>query len=201
MIFLYYVLLFLVAFVLGFFNISPWITGIILFCGFYILLLQRNPLLFGKDTEKMVLYLKNSKQAYLQFLYHIFHDDLESAERPLMKVKSKVHRRIGEVMIFSKQKRYDEAKQAISEMKDNYVKWYYRAAIALEERDYDTYRECLPKINNETYRILIEAEEKRTYGHIEEALKIVKLQIPKLRGIKLLSAVHYLDELEKEKIH
>ncbi|MDP4164536.1 MAG: hypothetical protein Q8898_15680, partial [Bacillota bacterium] len=54
------------------------------------------------------------------------------------------------------------------------------------------------RVKNSTYRIWLEAEEARCNGDIQKAIRMIDEQMPKLRGLKLLSASEYRKELEQD---
>jgi hypothetical protein len=192
----WFVLLFFVAVTLGFLQIPLWISLIVI-VSFSIFIFMMNPLLFGKDADKMMDYLRKSKHPYYKFLYHFLQGNLEVAEKSIDRI-SKRYKDISKVMLFAKQERNEEAIALLENMKDNGYKWYYRSAIALQENDLKTYEINKSKIKDPVLHTWLEVEEKRLAGKVQDAIQMIDEQIPKLKGIKLLSAVYYREELNQE---
>lgn len=184
---------------MGVFDVPQWIF-LLVFIPFVLALLFMSyyPVLFERDVNKIMNFLRKSKQAHYQFIYHFFNGDVEEAERALLRIRSNQMKVISYLMLLSKQKRYNEAKELLYQMNDNVYKWYYSAAIALHLDDHITYQQYKARVKDPVYRTWLEAEEKVREGKKTEALNILDEQIPKLRGLKLLSAIQYRKEINKE---
>lgn len=147
------------------------------------------PVLFERDVDKIMNFLRKSKQAHYRFIYHFFNGDAEEAEKALFRIRSNQMKVISYLMLLSKQKRYNEVKKLLYQMKDNVYKWYYGAAIALQLGDHSTYEHYKARVKDPVYRTWLEAEEKVREGKKEKALNLLDEQIPKLRCLKLLPAI------------
>ncbi|UQD52213.1 hypothetical protein C0971_09415 [Bacillus methanolicus] len=195
-----FLLLFAISFLMGVFDIPQWIF-LLVFIPFALTLLYRPYYLvfFEKDVNKIMNFLKKSKQSNYQFIYHLFNDDVTKAEKELLRIRSSQLKIISYLILLSKQKRYNEAKELLQQMKENVHKWYYGAAIALQLGDHSTYQQYKAKVKDPVYRTWLEAEERVHEGKKTEALNMLDEQIPKLRGLKLLSAIQYRKEIREER--
>ncbi|MGW6382980.1 hypothetical protein [Peribacillus butanolivorans] len=83
-------------------------------------------------------------------------------------------------------------------MKDNKDKSYYGAVISLHEGNQNSYNSYKEQIKDTVYLSWLEAEELVLEGNKNEAIAILDEQIKHLRGLKLLSAVHYRDSMTQD---
>ncbi|WP_226678226.1 hypothetical protein [Mesobacillus jeotgali] len=153
------------------------------------------PVLFEKDPDKIMTFMRKSKQPQFQFYYHFFNDELEEAEDKLPKIKSPFYQKLNHVNLLIKRKQYDEAEELASGLKDNMYKWYSLAGIALEQDDRESYRNYKEKVRNPFYQRLLELEEMVHDGKKEMVLAELENMIPALRGLKLLSVIQYKQDL------
>jgi hypothetical protein len=195
--FLLLVLIF--AFLIGFFQIPIWI----MFSGVAVMLvfsLIRNPLLFGRDTEKIIAYLKKSRRPYMQFLYHFGNYDLPEAEKEMGKIRSEKSKRIAEMMLRMEQKQFGKAKELLRQMGGNNSKWYALAYIAMSEGDTEAFKQQKEKIKDNFLLKTLEVDQVVYDGNREEAVAMLEAMIPKLKGFKLLSAVLYRKHIQEGRI-
>ncbi|WP_213371755.1 tetratricopeptide repeat protein [Mesobacillus boroniphilus] len=164
--------------------------GVYMFKSFY-------PVLFEKNPEKVLNYLKNSKHPHFPFFYYFFNDQLEEAEQKLSQIKSPNYQRLNHVNLLVKRKQYDEAEELAQGLKDNVYKWYSLAGIAIERGDLKSYKIYREKVRNPFYRKLLEMEEMVQDGEKEKVISELENLIPDLRGSKLLSVIEYKQELLK----
>lgn len=184
----------LFAFLMGVFQVPIWIMyGVLVVVLVFIMF--RNPLLFGKDAEKMVAYLKKSKAPYLQFLYHFLHRDLSAAEQARGKIRSKKLKRNSELMLLMERKQYREAKELLTQMGGHKTKWYALADIAINEDDAEAFKQNKEKITDTFFLKTLEVDQAIYDGKKEEAIALLDNMIPKLRGYKLLTAVQYRKQI------
>ncbi|MEH7082522.1 hypothetical protein V7139_07265 [Neobacillus drentensis] len=140
-------LIVLFAFMMGFFQVPIWIMyGVLV--GVLILILYRNPLIFGKDAEKIMAYLKKSKAPYMQFLFHFLNGDLSAAEQVMGKIRSKKSKRNSELMLLMEKKQYGKAKELLREMGGHKTKWYALSDIAIKESDLEAFKQNKAKITD-----------------------------------------------------
>lgn len=161
-----------------------------------ILYLTMYPILFERDIEKVKGFLKKSNQAYYQFIYYLFDGDEEEAANQIQKIKNKQLKNINHVLLLTKQKKYEEAKQMLSYSKDNVYKWYYGAVIALEQGNKEDYELYKSKIKEPLYLFFLELEEMVKDGKKEQVIPLLNDKMKELRGLKLLTAAHYKKEIE-----
>jgi Tat protein secretion system quality control protein TatD with DNase activity len=84
------------------------------------------PIIFNPKRNVLDLLanlLRKSKQAHYRFIYHYFNGDVEEAEKALLQIRSNQMKVISYLMLLSKQKRYNVAKELLYQMKDNVYKW------------------------------------------------------------------------------
>jgi hypothetical protein len=155
------------------------------------------PVLFEKDPEKIMAFMKKSKQPQFQFYYYFFNDEFEEAEDKLHKIKSPFYQKLNHVNLLVKRKQYDEAEEMARGLKDNMYKWYSLAGIVIEQGDRESYRDYKEKVRNPFYRRLLELEEMVHDGKKEMVLSELENMIPNLRGLKLLSVIQYKQDLLK----
>ncbi|WHY69376.1 hypothetical protein [Neobacillus sp. SuZ13] len=180
----------LFAFLMGFFQVPIWIMyGVLVVV--LILILYRNPLIFGKDAEKIMAYLKKSKAPYIQFLYHFLNGNLSAAEQVRGKIRSKKSKRSSELMLLMERKQYGKAKELLREMAGHKTKWYALSDIAINEGDVDAFKQYKAKITDTFFLNMLEVDQAVYVGKKEEAVRLLDSLIPKLRGYKLLTAVQY----------
>ncbi|MBU8878739.1 hypothetical protein BGM26_07010 [Bacillus sp. FJAT-29790] len=193
-----YVILFFTALVMGIFDVPQWIINIvfILFV-FAILFILFYPILFEKNLNKIMKFLRKSKQPHYQFIYHMFNGDLQAAEKSIDRIRSKQLKLIDRIMLLVKQERFTDAKALIPQLKDSVYKWYYSAAIAIEEEDENTYENFKSRLKDPVYISWLEMEKMVRLGRKDEAFAMLDEQMKKLRGIKLLTAAQYKKELEE----
>ncbi|MBT2685046.1 hypothetical protein [Bacillus sp. ISL-37] len=155
------------------------------------------PVLFEKDPDKIMTFMKKSKQPQFQFYYYFFNDELEEAEDRLHKIKSPFYQKLNHVNLLVKREQYDEAEEMARGLKDNMYKWYSLAGIAIEQGDRESYRNYKEKVRNPFYRRLLELEEMVHDGKKEMVLAELENMIPNLKGLKLLSVIQYKQDLLK----
>ncbi|KAB2332282.1 hypothetical protein F7731_17070 [Cytobacillus depressus] len=193
-----YILLFFIALLMGFVGAPQWIVNIvfILFV-FVILYILFYPILFEKDLKKIMRFLRKSKQSHYQFIYHMFNGDMQVAEKSIERIRSKQLKNIDKIMLLVKQERFTDAKALLPQLRNSVYKWYYSAAIALEEKDEEAYKKFKSHLKDPIYISWLEMEEKVRLGRKDEALAMLDEQMATLRGLKLLSAAQYQKELEE----
>lgn len=196
---LWYLGLFVIAFLMGMLDVSPFLTFLAVALYIIVSIPYIMPLLWSKDTGRMFAYLKKSRNPYYRFLYSFLKGDLDAAGRIAGKMRAGRVKDMALAMLLLKRKQFDEARSLLTNFKDGTFKFYYLAVSSLEEGDeagYSTYR---GKVTDKDYQIWLEIEQHANKGRFSEALSMLDMQISNLRGIKLLSAVHYKDELLKRK--
>ncbi|MEH7074236.1 hypothetical protein [Neobacillus drentensis] len=184
----------LFAFIMGIFQVPIWIMYGILIVVFLFFML-RNPLLFGKDADKMMAYLRKSKAPHLQFLYHSFNKDLSTAEQALGKIRSKKSRQTSEVMLLMERKQYGKAKELLMKMAGHKTKWYALADIAINEGDVEALKQNKKKIKDAFFLKMLDVDQAVYAGKMDEAVGLLDTMIPTLRGYKLLAAVQYRKQI------
>lgn len=192
-------LVFIFALVMGFFQVPIWIMYsvlVIMIVFFFI----RNPLVFGKDPEKMVAYLKKSKAPQLQFLYHFLQRDLSAAEQVIGNIRSKKAKQHSELMLLRERKEYGKAKELLAKMSVHKTKWYMLADIAIQEEDPDSIKQYKEKINDAFLLNMLEVDQAIYDGKKDEAVALLENMIPKLRGYKLLTAVQLRKQILEGKV-
>lgn len=190
----FFVVIFFVNLLLGFMQASIWavivvnliIMGISMYKSFY-------PVLFEKDPEKIMEFLKNSKHPHFQFYYYFFNDQLDEAENKLHQIKSPDYKNLNEVNLLIKRKQFDEAKEKAHSVKK--YKWYTLAGIAIEQGDRESFKEYKEKVTEPFYRKLLEMEEQVQDGKKEKVISEIENLFPNLRGLKLLSVIQYKKDL------
>ncbi|AXN40685.1 hypothetical protein CN689_25865 [Peribacillus butanolivorans] len=164
----------------------------------YLFIFYYYPVLFGKNADKIKQYLRKSKISNYHFIYQLLYSNEAEAEKTLNRIKQKTARNHANVMLLTKQKKYKEAKAHLSKMKDNKDKSYYGAVISLHEGNQNSYNSYKEQIKDTVYLSWLEAEELVLEGYKNEAIAILDEQIKHLRGLKLLSAVHYRDSMTQD---
>jgi hypothetical protein len=160
-----------------------------------VFIMFRNPLLFGKDAEKMMAYLKKSKSPYLQFLYHFLHGNLSAADQAIGKIRSKKSKQNSELMLLMERKQYGKAKELLTQMGGHKTKWYALSDIAINEGDVEAFKQHKEKITDTFFLNMLEIDQAVYDGKKEEAVALLDNMIPKLRGNKLLTAVQYRKQI------
>jgi ABC-type transport system involved in cytochrome bd biosynthesis fused ATPase/permease subunit len=184
----------LFAFLMGIFQVPIWIMYAVLVAVLFFIMF-RNPLLFGKDAEKMMAYLKKSKSPYLQFLYHFLQGDLSAADQTMGKIRSKKSKRNSELMLLMERKQYGKAKEILTQMGGHKAKWYALSDIAINEGDVEAFKQNKEKITDIFFLKMLEVDQAVYDGKKEEAVGLLDKMIPKLRGYRLLTAVQYRKQI------
>ncbi|MFZ7946795.1 hypothetical protein [Neobacillus sp. 19] len=194
---LLFVLIF--AFLMGFFQVSIWImySVVVVVIVFF---LFRIPLLFGRDTEKMMNFLKKSKRPYMQFLYYLLNNDLPTAEKAIGNIRSGKMKRLAETMLLMEQKQFGKAKELSGQMGENKSKWYVLANIAMYEGDAAALKQYQEKIKDPFLLKMLEVDQAVCDGKKEEAVAMLEAIIPTLRGFKLLSAVQFRKRIQEGRV-
>ncbi|MGA9225148.1 MAG: hypothetical protein WB217_02270, partial [Mesobacillus sp.] len=96
-----------------------------------------------------------------------------------------------------KRKQYDEAEAMAKGLRNNMLKWYSLAGIAIEQGDLESYKVYKEKVKDSFYRKLLEMEEMVQDGKKEKVISELENLIPNLRGSKLLSVIQYKQDLLK----
>ena len=192
-------LVFVFALVMGFFQVPIWIMYAVLTV-MVIFFLIRNPLVFGKDSEKMMAYLKKSKVPHLHFLYHFLHGDLSAAEHVMGNIRSKKAKQGSELMLLRERKEFGKAKDLLAKMSGHKTKWYALSDIAIQEEDVDSLKQYKEKIHDTFLLNMLEVDQAVFDGKKEEAVALLGNMIPKLRGYKLLTAVHVRKQILEGKV-
>ncbi len=194
-----YIVLFILAFILSLLNAPTW-SFILLFFIFvlYYLNMQFYPLLLEKDVNKILDFLKTSRNKQHQFTYHFMQGNTYEAEQLLKQIKPKSLRDISTIMLLAKQKQYNEAKVLFSKLKENEYKWYYGAIISLNLGELDVFEKYKARIKNPVNISWIDMEQLLSEGKKAEVLSLLDKQLPRLRGLKLLSAYTYKKEITQE---
>lgn len=192
----FFIGIFLADLLLGFMQ-APIGLFILVNLVFILIFMLKNiyPVLFEKNPDKIMDFMKKSKYPQLQFYYYLFNDELEEAEDRLNKIKSPFYRRLNHVNLLVKRKQYDEAEEMARGLKDNMYKWYSLGGIALEQGDRKSFGEYKEKVRNPFYRRLLELDEMVHDGKKEKVLIELENMIPDLRGAKLLSVIQYKEDL------
>ncbi|WP_079504908.1 hypothetical protein [Mesobacillus jeotgali] len=195
---LFFILIFLADLLLGFMQAPVW-AFILVNLIFLLLFMLKSfyPVVFEKDPEKIMNFMKNSKHPHFQFFYYFFNDRLEEAENKLNQIKSPFYRRLNEVNLLVKRKQFSEAEELARGLKDSMYKWYSLAGIAMEQGDRESYQKYKEKVRNPFYRRLLEMDEMVHDGKKEEVLAELDHMIPNLRGSKLLSVIQYKQDISK----
>ncbi|WP_028778711.1 hypothetical protein [Shimazuella kribbensis] len=192
-------LVFVFASVLGYFQAPIWFMYGVL-AVMIIFFLIRNPLVFGKDPEKMMVYLKKSKAPHLQFLFYFLHGDLSAAEDAMGNIRSKKAKQGSKLMILMERKEYRKAKDLLAKMSGHKTKWYALSDIAIQEEDVDSFKQYKEKLNDTFLLNLLEVDQAVFDGKREEAVALLENMIPKLRGYKLLTAVQVRKQILEGKV-
>jgi hypothetical protein len=194
----FFIGLFLADLILGFMEAPVWLF-ILVNLVFILLFMFKSfyPVVFEKDPEKVMNFMKNLKHPHFQFFYYFFNDQLEEAESKMRQIKSPFYKKLNHVNLLVKRKQYDEAEEMAKGLKDNMYKWYSLAGIAIEQGDRESFWKYKGKVRNPFYRRLMELEEMVHDGKKETVLAELDEIIPKLRGSKLLSVIQYKKDLVK----
>ena len=194
-----YIVLFILAFILSLLDAPIW-SLVLLFILFvlYYLHTQFYPLLFEKDVNKILDFLKISKNKQHQFTYHLMLENTYEAEQLLKQIKSKSLKDLSVIMLLTKQKRYNEAKDLFFRLTDNEYKWYYGAIISLKLGELELFEEYKARLKNPVHISWIDMEQLLSEGKKAEVLSLLEKQLPTLRGLKLLSAYTYKKEITQE---
>ncbi|MDQ1000376.1 ABC-type transport system involved in cytochrome bd biosynthesis fused ATPase/permease subunit [Neobacillus niacini] len=190
---------FVLAILMGIFQVPIWIMYVVLILMFLIVL-SRNPLIFGKDAEKIMEYLKKSKAPYMQFLYYFLQGDLLEAERAAGKIRSKKTRLYSECMLLMERKQYEKAKELLAQMGGQKTKWYALADIAIKEGDVEAFKQNKERIKDTFFLQMLVVDQAIYEGKKEEADKLLENMIPRLKGYKLLTVVQYRKQISNGRI-
>ncbi|OCA90576.1 hypothetical protein A8F94_01455 [Bacillus sp. FJAT-27225] len=193
---LWYVALFFIALVLGFFQVSVFLSFMVIAVYIVLTFPLVTPLFWSKDTNKMMKYIKKSHNEYFKFLYRFLNGDLNEAETIASSMKKGKMRDIARVMLLIKNEQFSKARELLEPMKDSTFKYYYLAASAQGEGKFEDYQSYKNRVKDQDYRKWLEIEELVRAGKKTEAGGILEAHIAKLRGTKLLSAVHFRSELK-----
>ncbi|ALC90454.1 hypothetical protein AM500_12155 [Bacillus sp. FJAT-18017] len=193
---LWYVALLFIAFILGYFDVSVLVSFLVVAAYIVLTFPLVMPLFWSKNTNRMMNYLKKSHNAYYRFLYRFLNGEQEEAEKIVGDMRKGKIKTLAKVMLLIKQEHYSEARKLLETIRNGSFKDYYLAAAAHGEgkiEDYHTYKD---KVKDADFKKWLEIEELVRTGNKEEAQELLDEQISTLRGMKLLSAIHYRQEME-----
>ncbi|WLR54537.1 hypothetical protein LC048_19235 [Mesobacillus subterraneus] len=194
--FWFFIGIFFADLVLGFMQAPLWqfiLVNLVFIAAF--MLKGFYPVLFEKDPDKIMTFMKKSKHPQFQFYYYFFQDQLEEAEDKLHKIKSPFYQKLNHVNLLIKRRQFDEAEEMARGLKDNMYKWYTLAGVAIEQGHRASFGEYKEKVRNPFYRRLLELEEMVHDGDKDKVLAELEDMIPNLRGVKLLSVIQYKQDL------
>ena len=199
MLILAYFILFILSFILSSLGAPTW-SLVLLFILFALshLIKQFYPILFEKNVNKILAFLQKSKHKQYQFTYHFMQGEIDEAEKTLKQIKPQSLQTISAIMLLAKQKQYNEAKNLLPNLKDNEFKWYYGAMLSLKLKELEPYKDYKARVKNPINRSWLEMEELLSDGKKSEVLVLLDRQIETLRGLKLLSAHAYRQEITQE---
>lgn len=194
-----FALLIFMSFIMGLLNAPSWIMFIvfILFIA-AVMYMTLYPALYEKNIDKIMNYLKKSKNEHNQFLFHLYRGNLVEAEKAIKTIKNEQLQHYAKMALLINQNSLTEAKNYLPKLMDNEFKSYYSAVLALEDDDFATFEENLANIKDPLHRSFLTIEKLMHSGEKQEAFALLEEQIRKLRGLKLLSAVHYKKEVEQK---
>lgn len=196
----FFIGIFFADLLLGFMQAPVWLFILVNLVFILVFMLKSfYPVLFEKDPEKIMDFMKKSKHPQFQFYYYFFNDELEEAEDKLHKIKSPFQQKLNHVNLLVKRKQYDEAEEMARGLKDHMYKWYTLAGIAIEQGNLDAYRMYKEKVRNPFHRRLLELDELVHDGKKEKVLDELENMIPTLRGSQLLSVIQYKQDLLKRR--
>lgn len=196
-----FVFLLVSSFLLGLFNAPMWMIFVVfvLFIG-GVMYLSLYPVLYEKKVDKILKFLQKSKNAHNQFLYYLYHGNLDKAAKAVKEIKNEQLQYYAKLALLDQQKMLMEGKTYLSKLKNGEYKAYYSAAIALEEGNFQEYQENLSSVKDQLNRSFLLIEEKVRAGETQQAMNTLDSLIRKLRGLKLLSAVQYKREIEQRRV-
>jgi hypothetical protein len=196
---LFLLLVVLFGLLMGYFQVPIWIMYGVLAVAL-VFIVFRNPLIFGRDTQKMMAYIKKSKAPYLQFLYHFLQRDLPATEQAKEKICSKKVKVNSEVMLLMERKQYGKAKELHKQMNGHKTKWYALADIAIQEGNTNAFQQYKKKLKDIFFINMLEVDQAVFDGKKKKAVTLLDHMIPKLRGYKLLTAVQYRKQVLEGKV-
>lgn len=156
------------------------------------------PALYEKNIQKIMNFLKKSKNEHNQFLFHLYNGNLKEADKAIKTIKNEQLQYYAKLALLINQNKIAEAKEYLEKLRDDEFKYYYTAALALEENDFSTYEENIVNIKDPLHKTFLTIEKKIRTGQKQEGLAMLDQQLKKLRGLKLLSAVQYKKEVEQK---
>lgn len=186
----YLLIVVIITALMGFFQVPIWLMYSILLVLLLVNML-RNPLLFGRNPDKIMSFLKKSKRPYLQYLYHVMNYDFPEAEKAIQGIKSEKSKRMAELMLFMERKQFGQAKELLAQIGETKTKWFATAYIALYENDAELFRQNKDKITDIFLLQSLEVEQAVLEGKRDEAVAMLDAMIPKLKGYKLLAMVQF----------
>ncbi|WP_318502853.1 hypothetical protein [Bacillus sp. T3] len=194
-----FTLLIFISFIMGLLNAPSWIMFIVFIIFIAaVMYMTLYPALYEKNIDKIMNYLKKSKNEHNQFLFHLYCGNLAEAEKAVKTIKNEQLQHFANMALLINQNKLTEAKKYLPKLMDNEFKSYYCAMLALKDNDLTTFEENLANIKDPLHRSYLDIEKLMHSGKKQEAFAMLEEQIRKLRGLKLLSAVQYKKEMEQK---
>ena len=192
----------LAGLLMGFFNLdlNPYVIIPILFVIVFCLLFARNLYIFNRSAnmkEVKKLLHRYRKRPYLRFLMEEINGNELEAEKYLAQVKNDQQKVMGTTALYIRRKDFEQAKIENDKIKNEGIRHYNRALIALMEDDMEEFQAYKLKINRPVTKLIVETEEAYKKGNIEEAEKLGNQAISTAKGLQKYALINSLEREKK----
>jgi flagellar biosynthesis GTPase FlhF len=164
------------------------------------LLFARNTYIFSRSTNMIEverLLNKYRKRHYFGFLIESLNANYSEAEKHLAHVKNEQQKAIGMTSLYIHRKDSETAKRENYKIKNDEIRYYNSALIALLEGDMEQFHIMKDKVNRQSTKLVLDTEEAYKKGQLEEAERLGNMSISLATGLQKLSLIKSLEREQK----
>jgi Tfp pilus assembly protein PilF len=137
------------------------------------------------------------RRPYLAFLIECVNGNYEQAENQLAFIKNESQKTIGLTIIYIQKKQLEQAKIENKKIKNDDIRHYNSALIALQEGDHETFQLAMSKQKSKATKYILMAEEAYKKGDFTEAERLGNLAISVTAGFKRFTLLKSLEREQK----
>jgi hypothetical protein len=152
---------------------------------------------FSKNMKEVEKYLRKlKKNPYYGSVLHIINGEFNDAENTLPKIKNKGLRAVCEVFLHLENNNINEAIKANEGIKDQEIRSFNRAVIAMLQKDWLTFEENQRKLKNKGYQFALNADAAFRKGNYEQSKYYGDLAIKNTAGLQRYMFIKQLERQE-----
>jgi hypothetical protein len=158
----------------------------------YILYLTKNMRIVEKLLNKY-----RKRRPYIAFLIESMNGNYEQAENQLALIKNESQKTMGLTVIYIQKKQLEQAKIENKKIKNDEIRHYNSALIALLEDEYENFQLAMSKLKSKATKYILMAEEAYKNADFTEAERLGNLAISVTAGFKRFTLLKSLEREQK----